>query len=211
MCIESKSKQMKELFERWKNDHNRDSGCDNQDVFIPDGIICEEEYEYERPEILFISKESNLDPALKNNEVKGNTDCFWVRSTVISGNAKAETGSGTKYINVLANLCNSILEEDKNTENKSWDNLKKCAYINLNKRGGHGSCDNNALVEYVKKHKLLIRQQIRIIDPKVIVCCSKTVYDLVTKTLNITPDDIKWTYHPSCRRSYKTIRDKMYS
>lgn len=208
MCDVSECKTMDELFTCWKNKQSSEE-CDNKDSFVPDGIICEEEYGKRAPRILFVSKESNLDPASKERESTGNTDCFWLQKWVNSGKSSAETGSGTKYINVLAILCNAVLSGKKDASKKGWDVLKNCAYININKRGGHSSCDDNSLAAYANDYQKYIRKQIELIDPDVIVCCSETAYNLLTKTVGVIHNNIKWAYHPSCRRSYKTILDTL--
>lgn len=209
MCDVSKCKTMEDLFTRWKEAQKNDdkTNCDTRNIskesFAPDGIICDEKYWQEEKKILFISKESNLTPPTGNPKVCADGVHFWLKDILLSGENHAETGSGTRYINGLAVICNAILNVNNTTADKDWTNLKKCAYINLNKRGGYSSCDDNALTKYVDHFKCFLKKQIDLIQPSIIVCCGDTVFKMVRDILDIKDDRVKITYHPSCRKSYQ--------
>lgn len=209
-------KTMEDLFACWKEAQKNVSNpnCENRHIckesFAPDGIICEKKYCQEIKRILIISKECNLTPPAENAMVCADGVHFWLKDILLSGVNHAETGSGTRYINGLAVICNAILNVNNTTPDKDWTNLKKCAYINLNKRGGYSSCKDEYLTEYVEQErfKFFIKRQIELINPTIIVCCGEIVHELVRPIID-NSIELWCAYHPSCRRSYQIIYDSL--
>ena len=202
-----------DLRTKWIGRHSRDNDdspsldrlvCKNS--FTDDGIIDDAACLASDDKVLIISKESNVfGKRPEGNDLPLHSFCanggFWLSDVL--NDLETPDGFGVKYINGLAVICNGILNDDFANPNTCWDNLRKCAYINLNKRGGFSKCDPSVLAEYVERYKDLIAEQIRSIQPKIIVCCGKLVFDLLPKDFGFPENPKKiCAYHPSCRISY---------
>ena len=175
--------------------------------FFYDGILFEEDYKNADKKILFIAKECNAyyDNTTIKTEIITSNYMYWARVEVegiIAGKKSA-----TVFLRGLAMLDNAIISNDFSHPNKDVSVLKNAALINLNKRGGYNYCVWNTLEGYVKKYQDKLREQIKTINPNIIVCCGESVYALVTKydlAPNIEKEKIKCAFHPS----YFSISDK---
>lgn len=196
----------------WQSTDNDNSPSLDQFVcknsFTDDGIIDNDAYLASDAKVLIVSKESNaFGKRPESTDLKlYHTFCanggFWLSN--ILNDLETPDGYGVKYINGLAVICNGIMNNDFINPNTCWDNLRKCSYINLNKRGGFSKCSPSVLAKYVDKYSELIVEQIKLIHPTIIVCCGKLVFDLLQKNCGLQDDPrIKHVYHPSCRISYK--------
>lgn len=166
--------------------------------FCADGPVSDNYYNMTK-RILFICKESALgdNPQPKNGE-------FWLKNQYdyrLNSNWKysfsnaesvedrsREKRIATKYCNLFRNIVEIITGIDYNCY----------AYMNLNKRGGFGSTDNDRLNAYCLKYKTNIMNEIKILDPDFIICGGSVTYDIVINLLKEI-DNIKIIkfYHPS--------------
>ena len=105
-------------------------------------------------------------------------------------------------------MTNAYYDNNFSCVNKSLDNLQKIAYMNINKSGGSSRTNTTKLWEYANYHKDYILKEIELIDPNLIVCCGKLVYEIITDILGTKINDHKVieVYHPS----YYRISDKEY-
>lgn len=150
------SREIENLFKKWykkqlKNENKAESS------FIYDGSLSDEDLD--QHEILFVCREAN---DKENKKLKSE---FWFKN-VVDG---LET-NGKKYyncVNLIINYINNNINLDGNIE------LKKCAYLNINKKGGNSACDFKNLNEYAKIYKEYIIKEIQIINPKYIVILGK--------------------------------------
>ena len=162
--------------------------------FFYDGILFEEDYKNADKKILFIAKECNAyyDNITIKTEIITSNYMYWARVEVegiIAGKKSA-----TVFLSGLAMLDNAIISNDFSHPNKDVSVLKNAALINLNKRGGYNYCVWNTLEGYVKKYQDKLREQIKTINPNIIVCCGESVYALVTEydlAPNIEKEKIK--------------------
>ena len=181
-------KTLDELFKAWKTAHcdEPDKSCaetfprkyENNEIISPpkefknsfclDGYLSDEK---SFNKILFILKESNTEG---NPQTK---DFFWFKQC-LDKELNGETLSDTYWKRYRDNM---IWYLDNGVGNDV--DYSKCAYMNLNKRGGYGKCDNVQLSNYVKEYRSFIEDQIRIINPTHIFCCGVdgiSVCDLVS-------------------------------
>lgn len=197
-CNKMEFSSLNELFEAWKNAQINEIEWENtfpkkyengQPIIPPEefkGSFCVDGFLSDKFNgVLFILKESNTD-----GEYKGT---FWFKD--------CENQKGwKKYKNALEFYLKKLSLND--------ESYKNCAYMNLNKRGGYGRCDENQLGEYVKKYKHFIANEIEIIKPTYIVCCGANIIFELIKEI-ITEYKIKGItlydgYHPA----YPSYRKK---
>lgn len=189
---------LKELFDRWRLEQINDTNYRNntkkhkgkyisKDSFCVDGFVGENcEYGVS---ILFVMKESNL-MGYKAEENK-----FWFKDV------------HKKYRHKIPRRlrkCTEVIGCDYN----------KCAYMNVNKRGGFGNSDNKVIENYFKDYKGYIFEEIEIIKPQKILIASKELTDIIYEDIKRRfPDiDIYFTeYHPSIVKKNGTyITDDEY-
>lgn len=171
--LEREYDSLKKLFEDWEKAHkregdpekcrrctfpchgNRSNACTNKKTiskikgnFIEDGSL-DYNYNGEKNKILFICRESNV----SGGEVSDDS-VFWMRKQV---NEKRRN----KYYNCLEKIAEAF--------GVTSDNLIKCAYMNINKRGGDSECNMTRLRNYSIAYQNYIKEEIRLLKPKNIV------------------------------------------
>ena len=191
------------LFEYWKKKQSNDNKWektfpkkyengnpiipteDFKNSFCVDGFLSDE-----FNHVLFILKESNTGGASELN------DTFWFKGC-LDGKI---TGNGAKRWNLYCNSLKKYLEICEIGENILYT---QCAYMNLNKRGGYGKCDDKQLKNYVEEYKECIKNQIEIFNPEHIICCGAgVVYDLVKYVIEEDMPNVKIydCYHLCCSK-----------
>lgn len=147
---------MEKLFNEWYKQQ-----CINENAkessFICDGSLSDDYLE--QHEILFVCRESH-DTSL------GFKKYFWFKN-VVDGLAT----KGKKYYNCVKSIIDYI-NNNIEPENANID-IKKCGYINVNKKGGSSACNFQILDEYAKKYQEYIIEEIKILNPKRIVLLGK--------------------------------------
>lgn len=165
--------------------------------FTRDGIINEEKWN-SGAKILFILKEANIEGSINKSKVcKDDTfeadsdykDRFWFKTMVEDGNAeKDRIGRRLKQIGVT-------LTEDEDFS------LQTIAYMNINKRGGLNTANDNVIKGYLAYYKDFIIEEIKIINHDVIVvCCGKNNYAYDLKEVldkEFQDKERRYYYHPS--------------
>lgn len=186
-----KQKELEKLFSEWKELHKQEKKnpgkkstlpyCKGKETpenfyisFCCDGFLTEDICS-EKKTVLFLCREANVFEEGKLKPEMG--EKFWMRDNVFRKKSNNEE------------LC----KEDKKAGEKYWSFLEKTiklyckyepeeldiaykpeelniAYMNLNKRGGFGSCTQSRLKNYVDRYKDKIEEEIRIIDPDWIIC-----------------------------------------
>ncbi len=201
-----KQERLEELFSKWKKLHTRKDSdeektlpyCKGKEVpenfyksFCYDGFLTY--YDSEKKTVLFLCREAN---AFETGELKPETGKkFWMWDVY---QKKVEN----KKLSKVEKKYWSFLE-------KTIDHYCQCkpeeldiAYMNLNKRGGFGSCTQSRLKNYVQRYKEEIKEEIEIINPDWIICGG--TYGIVTnKNYGLTdlpPQQIIDEYHPSYRK-----------
>lgn len=148
------NEQLYKLFKLWYKTQCLNDNDENSS-FICDGSLSHDNLI--QHDILFVCRESH-DKADKFKED------FWLKN-VVYGLAN----NGQKYYNcirLIINYLNSIQQEN-------FFEIKKCAYININKKGGASTCNFKNLNEYAKQYKYFITKEIEILNPQNIVILGK--------------------------------------
>ena len=199
---------LEKLFEIWKEAHKKDGNfennfprnpdnknepcCNFKDSFTYDGFLSEKE----EADILFIAREPNVSEKGEINEAVTN-EYFWMRDVVEkkAANIGRIGRNGTVYYNYL----NKIAA-------KFDTNIKSCAYMNINKRGGYGKCTFDRLNTYFVDYKDFILKEIELINPKRIVLLGYGKYEYVNELRRrLKAKEIYQVYHPSCPQKYNTL------
>ena len=239
----SKTSELNRLFKIWQQKQKKETPeslektmLKNTKTILPcffceDGIICEDQYNSEVVKTLFITNEpniegqENIDPIssrIKNfKDYKNSHQDDWrgkLRQRICEILYPAITNTNETYFPV----------------NDGYDNATKIAFMNLNKRGGKGNTEKH-LKEYCDYYKKEIIEEIKIIDPCVIIWLGKKSFNMCASVLfdNIIDCDNYWivtidnrniplisTYHTSARISaekraediknkYKSIKDNI--
>ena len=183
--------QSEALFERWKKE-------DGGNHFICDGIVNPDEWFKQKTKICFLLKEAytSEDGFCLNEWLDKDETCIkktWKSVSLwVDGILKTDETTVPSYL------------ESNNLSRKSrHDLIKKIAAINIKKSDGERKSDWYNLVEYAERDKEKLKEQIKLINPDVIVCGSTydflriiygTEYNKDKKKLiketGILPDDI---------------------
>ena len=176
MSIEAK---LDNLFVRWKAVQLQEAealGLDHPDWFFPDGLVGDEAAWLNAPvKVLYILKEGNLSEPPKDFG-------FWFKRIAADDTSHIIK----KRIQLMQR------------EITGSDDLSVTAYMNLNKSGGKSVTDFNWLQAYATHPAIapLIKEQIDILSPVVIVCCG--CYGLVSGIMGEgAPYRLVDMWHPS--------------
>lgn len=187
----SKIEELNNLFEQWKKEQKKESyNADTIPVkridkssFCFDGFVFGEKSNT----VLYILDESNL-----QEKSKESNDFFWLK-----GAYKIKNNINKNPIPRRIELMQEIIK------NKFNDiSLQDISYMNINKRGGFEACNDKILLNYYNKYKGFIFEEIKILDPKIIVSCTgndKIYSDLVNNKEQLNCNYILNMPHPSCR------------
>ena len=149
---ETRTQRLDKLFEGWKQRRGEEA-----ELMCLDGIVCEKNYESTEPKLLFVAKEPN------HPEGRGSDYRKWWLKEV-------------KYI-FSKRLClwaygvwndfPSLSEFDAKAD--ELELIRSISFMNLKKVGGTGSADHEKIRFITDRDKELLRRQIEIIDPDVII------------------------------------------
>ncbi len=140
-------------------------------AFFPDGIVDPERWANTERKILFINKEAhdNNDPNSKGFDLREIIRDDWdgvpkeVTYSVVATWAYA-------LIYASADATEPYPRYDMIDREKQRESLLSSAVINIKKSGGRTSSIDQDLKKYVEEDGDLIRRQVDLIDPEIIVC-----------------------------------------
>ncbi len=202
------AKNLDELFCLWKQAHEAE---ENPELTFPQCPVCgespaedwfkdsfcEDGYLLSKDEfngVLFICRESNATDDIGN---KKRVSGFWLHDKA------NDNDKYYKFIDkVLENIPSDYLACDQRDR-------RRCAFMNLNKRGGYGRHTPNRLKHYCDTYNAFISREIELIDPKIIVCAG--TFGFVEK-LNFCRKNIIAVYdcyHPSAQGRFKMERKEL--
>lgn len=143
----------------------------DQRNFHIDGIVSPEDFEG----TLYILKETNMRKYIQSGQTMP------VIADVRKQLADAKSPSGeVEYMDYLAGMQKIVNEVNgAGTSRKSVQKLlKQIAVIYINKRGGKGAADDISM-QYGQYYIEFLKQQIKLLKPKQIVCCSDDIFRLI--------------------------------
>lgn len=154
-----------ELFERWKAKPPEGHIDHGRNVFIADGVACPEQWFSQDVRPLFLLKEAYggsadwdlRDHFMKDEPMIGNTT--WRRITQWT----------CGIMNTTAQDMHPF-ERTRGRISFGNDQLQKIAVVNVKKSGGKPRSNDEDLAAYAEYDKAELAEQIKLIDPTVIVC-----------------------------------------
>ena len=187
MSIEAR---LNDLFARWKVvqlEHEKALNMIDPKYFFLDGLVGDEAAWGSAPvRVLYVLKESNISEPPKDFD-------FWFKRIALDDTIDDRTYAIKKFIRLMQ------------TELAGNGDLSAVAYMNLNKSGGGSKTIFRRLRTYATHPAVapMIREQIEILAPCVIVCCG--CYGLVSGILGKdSPYHLVNMWHPSARKSDET-------
>lgn len=142
----------KALFDEWRI---------HRPEIVTDGIVNEEAYSKSKIKILYLLK-----------EVNGGEN--WDLCEFIASGARAQTWNNiTRWTMGIQNLDKDFHWKDMEniSENQRKDILKSICAVNVKKTSGGHTADSKKLEEAAKEDSVLLRRQLAIYEPEIIVCC----------------------------------------
>ena len=143
----------------------------DQRNFHIDGVVSQEEFSGN----LYILKETNMRKYIQKGQTMPVISD--VRRQLVAG--KSATGE-VEYMDYLAGMQRILNQEaePESTKGSMQKLLKQLAVVYINKRGGKGAADEISM-DYGQYYIEFLKQQIRLLKPKTIVCCSDEIFRLV--------------------------------
>lgn len=190
MVVSDYNKRINKLFIEWQEHQKKDSGYDSmkskiaRDSFTTDGAISPEDYFSANKRILVVSKESHI------KEGEKFTGEFWLKDVY------NDVVPARKFARRIAMSVKAVIENDFDNVDNDYKNLKYVAFMNLNKRGGHSTCNPDILATYVSEYHEEIKKEIEILNPEIIICAGKGVKEQL-ENIGVKDYKIVETYHPS--------------
>lgn len=172
----TKTEQLNNLFERW----SAEKPCN---IFMKDGIVCEENYEG----VLYILKDVNNAKPDELNDMRIDV--------------QESCDGGRTWFNVAR--WTSALLDGKSFEQFEYDKklaygkddhtfqhvqMRRAAVVNLKKEAGKSCANDNEINRFACEHKEYLREEIEICDPKMIVVCGVGIFKGAKNVLgNLVP------------------------
>ena len=144
----------------------------DQRNFHVDGIADPEHYDG----TLYILKETNMRKMIQKGETMPVVSD--IRADFLSG--KSPSGR-VEYLDYLTSMQKILWEEKHPGEECRLPGKKlreKAAVLYINKRGGKGAADEISM-DYGQYYIEFIKKQIRLLNPKTVVCCGEDLFRLI--------------------------------
>lgn len=211
---------------------------DESNAICYDGIVCERKYVNTKMKLAFLLKETNGN---NKNGDKPETYEDWNYVEWIKDISEGKEPIYPTFRNIAMWSAEfyDIFENDVLDKSKYIDNgnlivnkelikiLQKIAIVNLKKTWGGGTTSWDSINNYISNEEIknILRQQVEIIKPDVVVCGSREVFDFARIIFGGNDKNIKTLkgnilnhfkaenaiyvnfYHPSCRKRREAVFD----
>lgn len=148
--------------------------ADSEELLALDGAIGKDkEWDNADPKVLYIA----LAPNIREKDIP--RKCFWIQE-VVYGCVKG----GGSIVRWLIQEQRKIAGKEISTD-EAYQMLKKAAFMNLSKRGCKDGKYENCVKEYLQNEKYRANtiEQIKSLNPDIIVCYDSTVGEYVDELL----------------------------
>ena len=147
-----------ELFAEWKTV----PGVEHS-MFIKDGVVDPDTYLEMKPKVMFLAREPHWEKPGVYDDMRRylNEGVDWPRWHVIARWTRALTTS--------EHVPWTDVDDEANRDFKNKE-LRKIAFVNIKKQGGGASVKREELIAYTKACGDLVKRQIEMYKPDVIVC-----------------------------------------
>lgn len=163
------------LMDEWKKRHK----AKGYGIFIKDGIVCPETWFSQSIRVLFLLKEAyNNDPDYKGDcwdllgflkDTDKNKGRIWA---AVAEWQHAIENTTKEHIPTFDGWLGATVNDMDKYRKKQCEQLKKCAVMNIKKSNGKTASTDKDLLGYVERDWDLLKKQIEIIAPTIIVCGS---------------------------------------
>lgn len=136
--------------------------------FHIDGIVSEKDY----TGTLYILKEPNMRKYIQKGQTMPVISD--IRRDIRAGKSPSGEVEYLEYLSGMQRIVNG--EEKENLTNQEL--LCQAAVLYMNKRGGKGAADDISL-RYGQYYLEFLKQQIKLLKPRTIVCCGEDIFRLV--------------------------------
>lgn len=153
MC-ETRTDRLEKLFAEWKQQKKKEAK-----LMCLDGIVCEKNYERANPKLLFVAKEPN-DPKKQAFDFREG----WREEVKYTFAIRL-----CEWAYGIWNCFPPLSEFDALAEADKLEVMRSISFMNLKKVGGTGKADHEKIRSVTNRDKDLLRRQIEIIDPDVII------------------------------------------
>ncbi|PKK84742.1 MAG: hypothetical protein CVT49_00900 [candidate division Zixibacteria bacterium HGW-Zixibacteria-1] len=211
LVVGTKTAELNKLFEDWKQQY---AGLKiDTTKFSADGIICEDKYDAAKKKILFVLRETNDFP-------EGD-----LRVLYRDGPKLQMAAQLSKWATGILYDFPDYSEVDMNENNIRTEAIKSIAIMNVKKYTGGAIADFNLLHVFTKLDKDLIKREIDIIKPQIIVCCNTFIELMWALDLELDMSDLEnifgksyiyngarivvWQHHPSDRGKHSENYDRL--
>ena len=189
------------LFERWEASYPPDQRA----AFHRDGAMEESTYFAEPRRVVFVQAEPN--------SRDGAYDRFYGQDLRLVF-PQVPNKPNTVQMAMLVGMALDLAAPDRRPDRATVEaTLRRFASINLKKLAGSGAADKHAIAEHAWRDRALLREQVRLLEPHVILAGGGIVQSLIGKVLLDDPTwpgmrDRTWrwehalilpTFHPSFR------------
>jgi hypothetical protein len=189
----SKSNELTELFEKWIQHYQRMNIANAEERFSRDGMINEERYNQSSLKILFVLRDVNAEEPRANYEKEKNVkrhkeyEGFDLREVLRDGPKYQMWHAIARW---SAGLLHGFPSFERIDNYKTMrDSLLSVAAINLKKTPGAKTACLDQVNAYANMDSYLIKKEIEIIDPDIIVGCGTFSHLIWLLDLPVDSDD----------------------
>lgn len=206
------------LFEVWKKAQFNDGLYETlrkytknilPEAFARDGMVNAEKFCKMDYKVLYILSESNADGHIEGQKEQSN----WSFDSTFRDFATKGEDWKSRLKTKICEMQRIILQNELGVDLNLREAVLTIAVMNLNKRGGGNKISSSYFSEYfepyVKKHSDLIKREIEIINPDLIVCCGdKTSYLTKCVLTDIYKKRVLDMWHPSYWQIKGNVKSK---
>jgi hypothetical protein len=159
------------LFAEWKKKYAIS-------LFCKDGIIDKEKFESKgNLKVLFVLKDVHVDQRGRAHHQK-NGFIDMRQYVTEDGEGKTWSPLGVWTMGLLTDIDEYDYSLDANAVRKEY--LPHVAFLNIKKEAGEASVSNKTIIMHAKNQGCYIREQIKDINPDLIIACGDVVYESLT-------------------------------
>ncbi|UYO06450.1 hypothetical protein [Paenibacillus sp. PSB04] len=173
--------QLDELFQQWKMHEACVEG-----FFIPDGHVDEEAWSGFRPKLMVLLKEVNSSDAGWNLQQFVREKGYLKESSTWPTLIRWTYGILHGYPEFL-----EVENRYANIKEEADQFLRQVYFANVKKIAGGSQAVHTDIEHHIQSTGLLLLQQIRILNPHMVLCCGDVIFHGVQKVLRNTGS---WTY-----------------
>lgn len=187
------NEQIKELFDEIFNDEFKKNNELEGQFIEYDGCVKEERYKEQNFKIAFLLKEVNAEDSKENCSLVEWLGSLKTKYEENSWENKNEENSWEKtwlnvcyWCEILKNLNANFTDAYNKEKKKLLENLYDIAIVNIKKTNGKGSSDYQDLEDAIRLYgDATIKEIEELIQPRLVICCSKDVYYLIQNKINV--------------------------